>query len=74
MSGLELHVRQGQIIVNMIGTRLTITYELSEDSQLAENVFWTRDEGNAEFRVKASQAAYLEARQLGWFDVLKQVA
>jgi hypothetical protein len=74
MSGLQLHVHEGQIIVNMMGSRLTITFELSEDGQLSENPFWTRDEGNAEFRTKALQAAYVEARQRGWLDVLKQVA
>jgi hypothetical protein len=74
MRELELHVEGRQIIVNMIDTRLTITYQLSLEGHLEENKFWTVDGGDAEFRQRARQAAHSKARQLAWIHPLKIVA
>ena len=63
----ELHFYGGQIIVNLSGTRLTMTFEVSSrEPRLLENKFWTRDDGNAEFRMKALEEATMKARELGW--------
>ena len=43
MRELALHVEDHQIIVNLIDTRLTMTYQLSSAGQLEENEFWTVD-------------------------------
>ena len=64
MRELELRVEDHQIIVNMIDTKLSITYQL----------FWTLDGGDAEFRQRAWQAAHSKARQLAWIPRLKSVA
>ena len=74
MRELELHVEGRQIIVNMMDTRLSITYRLSPKGELEENKFWTIDAGDAEFRQRAWQAASSKARQLGWTHTLKCVA
>jgi hypothetical protein len=74
MRGLEVHVEDHQIIVNMIDRRLTITYQLSAQGELEENKFWTLDGGDAEFRQRAWQAAHSTARQLAWIPSLKSVA
>jgi hypothetical protein len=74
MRGLELHVEGHQIIINMIGARLTITYQMSPEGQLKENKFWTLDGGDAEFRQRAWHAAHSKALQLGWIPRLKSVA
>jgi hypothetical protein len=74
MRELELHVEGRQIIVNMSGTRLTLTFQLSSEGQLEENKFWTVDSGDAEFRQRARQAAQAKARQLAWIHPLKIVA
>jgi hypothetical protein len=74
MRELELHVEGRQIIVNMINTRLTVTYQLSPEGQLEENKFWTVDGGDSEFRQRARQAAHSRARQLGWLQVFKRAA
>ena len=74
MRELELHVESRQIVVNMMDTRLSITYRLSPNGELEENKFWTMDGGDAEFRQRAWQAARSKARQLGWTQSLKCVA
>jgi hypothetical protein len=74
MRELELHIEDHQIIVNMIDTRLSITYQLSSEGILEENKFWTVDGGDAGFRQKAWQAAHSKARQLAWIPRLKSVA
>jgi hypothetical protein len=74
MRELELHVEDRQIIINMIDTRLTVTYQLSPEGKLEENKFWTVDGGDAEFRERARQAAHSKARQLAWIGGLKRVA
>lgn len=74
MRELVLQVEGDQIIVNMIDTRLTLTYQLSSEGQLEENKFWTVDGGDMQFRRRARQAAHFMARQLGWIHVLKRVA
>jgi hypothetical protein len=74
MRELELHIEDHQIIVNMIDTRLSITYQLSSEGTLEENKFWTVDGGDAGFRQKAWQAAHSKARQLAWIPRLKSVA
>ena len=58
MRELALHVEGRQIIVNLIDTRLSITYQLSSDGTLEENTFWTVDAGDVEFRQRAGQAAH----------------
>ena len=70
MGELELHVYDRDIIVNLPGTRLTVTYSLSSD-RLVEHPFWTGEDRNApvslqEFRESASQAARKKAREIGW--------
>jgi hypothetical protein len=74
MRELALHVEDHQIIVNLVDTRLTMTYQLSAEGQLAENEFWTVDGGDMEFRQRARQAAVSMARQLAWIPRLKSVA
>jgi hypothetical protein len=74
MRELALHVEGCQIIVNLIDTRLTITYQLSSEGQLEENKFWTVDGGDVEFRQRARQAAHTKARQLAWLYPFKIVA
>ena len=74
MRELVLHVENHQIIVNLIDTRLTMTYQLSPDGQLEENECWTVDGGDTEFRQRAQQAAFSQARQLAWIPRLKSVA
>jgi hypothetical protein len=74
MRELELRVEDHQITVNMIDTKLSITYQLSSEGHLEENKFWTLDGGDAEFRQRARQAAHSEARQLAWIPRLKSVA
>jgi hypothetical protein len=74
MRELELHVEGRQIIVNMIDTQLTVTYQLSPEGQLEENKFWTVDGGDAEFRQRAWRPAHSKARQLAWIPRLKSVA
>src|SRR5262245_37176122 len=58
MMELALHVEDRQIIVNLIDTRLTMTYQLSPEGQLEENEFWTVDARDAEFRQRARRAAF----------------
>jgi hypothetical protein len=74
MRELALHVEDHQIIVNLIDTRLTMTYQLSPEGQLEENEFWTVDGKDAEFRQRARQAAFSKARELAWIPRLKSVA
>jgi hypothetical protein len=74
MRELELRVEDHQIIVNMIDTRLSITFQLSSEGLLEENKFWTVDGGDAEFRQRAWQAAHSTAFQLAWIPRLKSVA
>jgi len=74
MRELELRVEDHQITVNMIDTKLSITYQLSPEGHLEENTFWTLDGGDAEFRQRAWQAAHSKARQLAWIPRLKSVA
>jgi len=70
MGQLELYVDDRDIIVNLQGTRLTVTYRMSSD-ELVEHPFWTGEDRNApvslqEFRASASQAARKKAREIGW--------
>jgi hypothetical protein len=70
MRELELHVHDRDIIVNLPGTRLTITYRVSSE-ELVEHPFWTGQDRNApisqkEFRESAWQAAYRKACEIGW--------
>ena len=74
MRELALHVEDHQIIVNLIDTRLTMTYQLSPGGQLEENEFWTVDGGDTDFRQRARQAALSKARQLAWIPRLRMVA
>jgi hypothetical protein len=75
MGELEIHIDEPQIIVNVRGTRLTITYQLSPDGQsLVEYPFWTGDDRNApislnEFRRSAWLAARKRANEIGWISV-----
>ena len=72
MDALEIHVHESQIIVNLRGTRLTITYGVSPDEgSLVEYPFWTGDDRNAqislnEFRRSAWLAANKKAHEIGW--------
>ena len=74
MGDLQLHIEYPQIIVNMPGTRLTVTYQLSADGQsLVEHPFWTGDDRNApillnEFRSSAWMAAQKKAHEIGWIS------
>jgi hypothetical protein len=76
MVELEIHIDEPQIIVNVKGTRLTMTFQVAPDGQsLVENSFWTRQERNApislnEFRRSAWQAAHKKAREIGWISAL----
>jgi hypothetical protein len=69
---LEVHVDEPHIIVNVRGTRLTISYQLSPDGQsLVEHPFWTGEDRNApislnEFRSDAWLAAKKRAKEIGW--------
>jgi len=74
MRELALHVEGHQIIVNLIDTRLTITYQVSSAGQLEGNTFWTVDAGDIEFRQRAREAAQTKARQLAWIYPFKIVA
>ena len=70
MGELELHVCDRDIIVNLPGTRLTVTYSLSSD-RLVEHPFWTGEDRNApvslqDFRDSALQTARKKAREIGW--------
>ncbi len=48
MEELKIHIDEPQVIVNVRGTRLTITYQVSPDGQsLVEDPFWTRHDRNA---------------------------
>ena len=68
----EVHVVGDDIIVNLPGTRFTITYQRAKDRRgLEEKPGWARDDGGtsfsmAEFRAEAWQAASKRARELGW--------
>jgi hypothetical protein len=68
----EIHVVGDDIIVNLPGTRFTITYWRTTDRRgLEEKPGWARDDGGtsfsmAEFRAEAWQAASKRARELGW--------
>jgi hypothetical protein len=72
MTELEVHVVEQDIIVNLPGTRFTITFQKSPDIPgLIEKAEWTRDDPEAEinpsiFRARAWQAAVAKARELGW--------
>jgi hypothetical protein len=72
MGELEIHIDDPQIIVNVRGTRLTITYQVSPDGRsLVELPFWTRDDRNVpislkEFRKSAWLAAKARAHEIGW--------
>jgi hypothetical protein len=76
MGELEIHVDEPQIIVNVPGTRLTITYQVSPDGQsLVEHPFWTGEDRNApislnEFRRSAWLAAKKRAHEIGWISVV----
>jgi len=74
MRELEIRVEDHQIIVDMLDTKLSITYQLSSEGHLEENKFRTLDGGDAEFRQRAWQAAHSKARQLAWIPRLKSVA
>lgn len=72
MVELEIHIDEPHVIVNVRGTRLTITYHLSADGRsLVEHPFWTGDDRNApislsEFRSSAWRAAQKKADEIGW--------
>lgn len=74
MDALEIHVHESQIIVNLRGTRLTITYGVSPDEgSLVEQPFWTGDDRSApislnEFRESAWLAAKKKAHEIGWIS------
>lgn len=76
MVELEIHIDEPQIIVNVKGKRLTITFQVAPDGQsLVENSFWTRQDRNApislnEFRKSAWRAAYKRAREIGWISAV----
>ena len=74
MRELELRVEDHQMVVNMIDTRLSITYQLSSEGLLEENKFWTLDGGESSFVREQWQAAHSKARQLAWIPRLKSVA
>jgi hypothetical protein len=67
MNELEIRVAEGQIIVNMRRTRMTVTYKKGA-AHLVEEPLWTRDEGSADFRARAWHAATHKAREIGWID------
>jgi hypothetical protein len=72
MLELEVHVVEQDIIVNLPGTRCTITFEKSSDSlDIVEKPAWTRGDPEAAiplqvFRARAWVAARAKARELGW--------
>jgi len=74
MGDLQIHIDYPQIIVNMPGTRLTVTYQLSADKQsLVEHPFWTGDDRSApislnEFRKEAWWAARKKAQEVSWIS------
>jgi hypothetical protein len=76
MGEFEIHLEEPQIIVNLRGTRLTITFQVSSDGQsLVENPFWTRQDRNApislnEFRKSACLAASKTAHEIGWISAV----
>jgi hypothetical protein len=71
-SELEVHLVDQDIIVNLPGTRFSITYTRAPDFPgLIEKAEWTREDPEAEvnltiFRARAFQAAIAKARELGW--------
>jgi hypothetical protein len=72
MAELEVHVVDQEIIVNLPGTRCTITFQMASDSpSLIEKPEWTRGDEQAAipltvFRARAWVAANEKARELGW--------
>jgi hypothetical protein len=72
MTELEVHVVDQDIIVNLPGTRCTITFRMAPDSpDLIEKEEWTRGDEEAAitlhvFRARAWAAASAKARELGW--------
>ena len=72
MRELELHIDNRHIIVNLPGTRLTITYRVSSQG-LVEHPLWTGEDRKApislhEFRRSAWQAANKRACEIGWIS------
>lgn len=72
MTELEVHVVEQDIIVNLPGTRFTITFHMAPDSRtLTEKPAWTRGDEETTipfqvFRARAWVAAKEKARELGW--------
>jgi hypothetical protein len=72
VTDLEVHVVGQDIIVNMPGTRFTITFHMAPDSTgLTEKPAWTRGDEEVSipmqvFRARAWVAAHAKARELGW--------
>jgi len=68
----ELHVVGDDIIVNVPGTRFTITFQRTPDKTgIEEKHAWARDDMNSpfsmtEFRTQAWEAASKQAYALGW--------
>ena len=69
---LEIHVLPGEIVVNLVGARCTMTFVTAQDlSRLIEKPFWTRIDPSApisssEFTTIARLAADEKAAELGW--------
>jgi hypothetical protein len=73
MNALEILVVENDIIVNLPGTRFSITFRKDPDSpNLIELAEWTQadPEGGslALFRARAWEAAEEKAREIGWFN------
>jgi hypothetical protein len=73
MDALEIVVVENDIIVNLPGTRFSITFRKDPDSpNLIELPEWTQadPEGGslALFRARAWEAPDQKAKELGWFD------
>ena len=72
MAELEVHVVDQDIIVNLPGTRCTITFQRAPGFPgIVEKPEWTRGDPESGldlviFRVRAFQAATQKARELGW--------
>jgi hypothetical protein len=71
MAELEVHVVEADIIVNLPGTRFTITFRKDPASpNLIEQTEWTQADPEAGslalFRARAWEAADQKARELGW--------
>jgi hypothetical protein len=72
MIELEVHVVEQDIIVNLPGTRCTITFQKAPDSPgLFEKQEWTREDPESAiplhvFRARAWVVANDKARELGW--------